>query len=310
MSLPELRCLLCDRVLLDENAAVPSERCLQCGKLMRLNAPEHPSVPPGEQAGVMPGEGSLLTTPFDELPEAVPVVQPHKVPPVLRVSEPTTPRDVPVVLPRSEPPLVRPASPKWEPPIQMHPPVPPHEDDIVRPKPKYGCALVVLLAFALLALLAVTFVIYAIARGLRKLPKTEATPTKVVETTPSKADKPKPLVPEVAAASTQSIWIPPRGTFPVSTATISTNATILLPGVTPYGVQAGSGRFILFPAPEARMVAVFDVATASTVGYLPMPDDKSLVAGSANHAFEPRASTRSAARRTMSASSNAFPSAS
>jgi len=281
--LPELRCLLCDRVLLDENAAVPSERCLQCGKLMQLHKPEHPSVPPGEQAGVMPGEGSLLTTAFDELPEAVPVVQP-RVPPVLRVSGTPTPaptRDVPVVKPRIEPP-----KPKWVPPIQMHPPVPPHEDEIERPKPKYGCALLVMLGFAIMALLAVTFVIYAIARGLRKLPKTEATPAKVVgEPAQPKAEKPKPLVPEVGAAQTQSLWMPPRGAFPLGTATANTNATIPLPGTCTLGVPAGNGRFILFPTPESRMIAVFDVATARIAGYLAMPDEKSLVAGSANHAF-------------------------
>ncbi len=273
MSLPELRCLLCDRVLLDENAAVPSDRCLQCGKLMRLGVPAHPSVPPGEQAGTTPGEGSQLTTAFDDLPEAVPVVQPRNVPVVQPHREPTA-------VPFSAAPV------KWVPPIQMHPPVPPHEDEIDRPKPKYGCALLVMIGFAVMALLALTFVIYAIARGLRKGPKTEPTPTKLIaETTPTKADKVKPLVPDVAQVPTQSLWIPPRGTFPLGTATVTANATLPLPGACTHGVHAGGGRFLLFPTPSARMIAVLDVATATMVGYLPMPDEKSLVAGSANHAF-------------------------
>ena len=287
MSLLELRCLLCDRALLDETTALPAERCQQCGKLMKLEEPVvAPVVPPGEQAGFTPGEGSQLTT-FDELPEAVPVVQPRGGPPVLNATTPDG--DVPTVQPRAAPPVVL-AAPrsKWVPPIQSHPPVPPHEDQIDRPKPKFGCALLVVLGFMLMGVVAVTFIIYAIARGLRKTPKTEATPTKVVsEATPARPtpDKPKPQDPELVPVPVSTLWIPPRGTFPLNTATAATSADAPLPGACPHGVLAGNARFILFPTPTAQMIALFDVTSAKVIGYLPMPDRESLVAGTANHAI-------------------------
>ncbi len=283
MSLPELRCLLCDRALLDETTALPSERCRQCGKLMKLEEPAvGPVIPPGEQAGFTPGEGSLLTT-FDELPEAVPVVQPRSAAPI-----PEAEADVPIVQPRAAP-VVLPvaAKPRWVPPIQSHPPVPPHEDQIERPKPKFGCALLVVLVFMLMGIVAVTFIIYAIARGLRKTPKSEPTPTKLVtEAAPVKptSDKPKPRDPELIPVPVSTLWIPPRGTFPLGIATAATTAEAPLPGVATHGVLAGNGRFILFPTPSAQMIAVFDVTGAKLVGYLPMPDRDSLVAGTANHA--------------------------
>ena len=279
MSLPELRCLLCDRALLDETTALPSERCRQCGKLVRVEIPV--PVPLGEQAGFMPGEGSLLTTPFDELPEAVPVVRPLG--------------DIPVVQPRVEPPTVRPFTarpptitrPNWEPPKQAHPLQPPREDEVERPKPRVGCAILVVLGCFLLAVLAITFIVYAIARGLKRLPKTEATPTKVVaeaagNTTP---DKQKPRDPELVPVPASALWVPPRGTFPLGSATTVATADAPLPGAAPYGVLAGGGRFVLFPVPSAQMIAVFDNCTAAVAGYLPMADGDSLVAGSANHAF-------------------------
>ena len=266
MSLPELRCLLCDRALLDETTDLPAERCQQCGKLMKLEEPAvAPIVPPGEQAGFSPGEGSLLTT-FDELPEAVPVVQPRPAPPVVQA------------IPK----------PRWVPPIQSHPPVPPHEDQIDRPKPKFGCALLVVLAFMLLSILAVTFIVYAIARGLRKTPKTEPSPTKVVtEATPAKPtpDKPKPRDPELVPVPVSSLWIPPRGSFRLTSDPALTTTAAPLPGASSHGVLAGNARFILFPAPSTQLSAVFDVTTAKVVGYLPMPDRDSLIAGTANHAI-------------------------
>ena len=290
MSLPELRCLLCDRVLLDEATSLPSERCLRCGKLMQVGDPPAPALPPGEQAGFTPGEGSRLATTFDELPEAVPVVHPRGAPPILRPTAAGSERQVPTP---PEPPLVRPiapvppavAKPTWVPPVQSHPPVPPHEDQIERPKPRFGCALLVVLGFGLLAVLAVTFIVYAIARGLRKVPKTEATPAKVVaEAAPVQPIplKVRPLDPESIPVPVRSLWGPPRGTYPVARANPSATATIPLPAASPYGVLAGSGRFVLFPLPEARLLAVFDVVTAKLAGFLPMPDPASLVAGSAN----------------------------
>ena len=282
MSLPELRCLLCDRALLDETTALPSERCQQCGKLVRLGEPAvAPTVPPGEQAGFMPGEGSLLTTPFDELPEAVPVVLPSG--------------DIPVVQPRVEPPTVRPFAarpptitrPNWEPPKQAHPLQPPREDEVERPKPRVGCALLVVLGCMLLAILAITFIVYAIARGLKRMPKTEATPTKVVAEATEKGtpDQPKPRDLELVPVPATALWVPPRGTFPLGTETRAATADAPLPGAAPYGVLAGGGRFVLFPVPSAQMIAVFDNSTATVVGYLPMADADSLLAGSANHAF-------------------------
>lgn len=288
MSLPELRCLLCERVLLDETTALPAERCQRCGKLMQLETPAaiHP-LPPGEQAGFTPGEGSLLTAPFDELPEAVPVVQPRSAPPVLRPA--SSDAGIPLVQPRTEPPAGRPATPKslWVPPIQSHPPVPPHEDDIERPKPKFGCAILVVIGCMLLSLMAVTFIVYAIVRGLRKTPKTDATPTKLVtEVAPAKStpDKPKSRDPELIPVPATTLWIPPRGTFPLGPATAASTAEATLPGACTHGVLAGNGRFILFPTPSAQMIAVFDVSMAKVIGYLPMSDRDSLVAGTANHA--------------------------
>ena len=279
MSLPELRCLLCDRALLDETTALPAERCQQCGKLMKPEEPAvAPIVPPGEQAGFTPGEGSLLTT-FDELPEAVPVVQ-ARAAPVLNAAE------VPVVQPRAAPVMLPVApKPRWVPPIQSHPPVPPHEDQIERPKPKFGCALFVVLAFMVLSLLAVTFIVYAIARGLRKTPKTEPSPTKVVTEAKPTPDKPKARDPELVPVPVSSLWIPPRGNFRLSSDAALTTAVAPLPGASSHGVLAGNARFILFPAPSAQLIAVFDVTAAKVLGYLPMPDRDSLIASTANHAI-------------------------
>jgi len=287
VSLPELRCLLCDRVLLDETTALPSERCQQCGKLMRLEGPPPlpPMVPPGEQAGFTPGEGSLLTTPFDELPEAVPVVLPRSAPKILKPV--VTPVDIPVVQPRVVPPP--PPKPKWVPPVQSHPPVPPHEDEIDRPKPKFGCALVVVLGFLLLGVVAVTFIVYAIARGLRKPPKTDPTPMKVVsEATSVKPgpDKTK-LDPALVPMPVSSLWVPPTGAYPLDAAKANdtATATLILPSKSPYGVVAGGGRFILFPLHESQLIALFDVGTAKYAGFLPMPDPAALVAASSNEAY-------------------------
>ncbi len=277
MSLPDLRCLLCDRTLLDENTALAAERCVQCGKLVQLGTPAGPPpLPPGEQAGFTPGEGSLLNTAFEELPEAVPVIPVVQSRPAIPVGRPNA----------SAPPTF--SKPNWVPPIQSHPPVPPHEDQIDRPKPKYGCAILTLIGFFLMAMLAVTFIVYAIARGLRKAPKTEPTAAKLVtDAGPQKlaAEGIKPRDPEVIPVPVNALWTPPRGTFPLGTATPATTVVVPLPGTCPYGVLAGNGRFILFPTPTAQLLVVFDAATTGVVGYVPMPDRDSLVAGSANQLF-------------------------
>lgn len=277
MSLPDLRCLLCDRTLLDENTAQAAERCVQCGKLVQLGTPAvPPPLPAGEQAGFTPGEGSLLNTAFDGLPEAVPVIPVVQPRPAVPVGRPNA----------SAPPAF--SKPNWVPPIQSHPPVPPHEDQIDRPKPKYGCAILTLLGFFLMAMLAVTFIVYAIARGLRKPPKTEPTPTKVVtDAVPQKVlpEGSKPRDPELIPVPVNALWTPPRGTFPLGIATPATTKVVPLPGTCRHGVLAGNGRFILFPTPSAQLLVVFDVATTGVVGFVPMPDRDSLVAGSANQLF-------------------------
>lgn len=153
MSEPQLRCLLCDLLLADENARdQPTETCKQCGRkvlagqsgdeaveLQPLNPPHRPKpldldlellpeaaiVPPTTQTAPPPPE-----TPADDIPSVpvmnrakrveadVPTVQPRG-----RVT--STPSSVPYAAKRvSDPPAAR-SGPAFPPPATPSPPPPP-----------------------------------------------------------------------------------------------------------------------------------------------------------------------------------------
>jgi hypothetical protein len=214
VSEPQLRCLLCDLILADENARdQPTETCKQCGRkvlagqtqappldLQPLSPPPKPPPLPDLDIDLLPAAtvvpppattpppAAAVDTPTvpvvgkarrvgDDIP-TVPTVQPRRQTTTDPTSVPYTAKRSPgPTFPASDPPPTGKTIPPF--PARKAPLPDPSKAPAVRPRPQMGKALGVLGCMTVLAIAAIAVIAFAILYGLKKAAKVEAPPTPV-----------------------------------------------------------------------------------------------------------------------------------
>jgi hypothetical protein len=101
---------------------------------------------------------------------------------------------------------------------------------------------------------------------------------------PASADPPKASVSPVAEAGAAVVEVPTK-VFPLTPTKAADGAEVKLPGAADAACTAGGGRFVVLRIPSVKQLAILDVCEGKVAKYLPVAEDKPLIAGGMNKLF-------------------------